>query len=169
MTEMIHAVRLRCIIDTAVFQTNRIDYCAPAECEPPLKQVKPKPELHGNPKLALETVLALPDLIQSDEDEYQRLLTQAKTAKAGEAKMVRDQYVVNRVTELVATGMDHEVATKMVSDSLERNILGPDFVLATEDGDQVTVGELLTNRTQWHGHLQEGHHHAGHWHPVRHR
>lgn len=36
----------RTVIDTAVFQTNRIDYCAPAECEPPLKQIKPKPELH---------------------------------------------------------------------------------------------------------------------------
>lgn len=142
---------VRCIIDTAVFQTNRIDYCAPAECEPPLKQVKPKPELHGNPVLALDTMAALPDLTQSDEDEYQRLLTQAKTAKAGEAKMVRDQYMVNRVTELVATGMDHEVATKMVSDSLERNILGPAFVLTTEDGDQVTAGQLLQNRAQWHG------------------
>jgi hypothetical protein len=142
---------VRCIIDTAVFQTNRIDYCAPAECEPPLKQVKPKPELHGNPALALDTRAALLDLTQSEEDEYQRLLTQAKAAKAGEAKAVRDQYIVNRVTELVATGMDQDVATKMVTDSLERNILGPDFVLTSEDGDQVTVGELLTNRTQWHG------------------
>jgi hypothetical protein len=141
---------VRCIIDTAVFQTNRIDYCAPAECEPPLKQVKPKPELHGNPALALDTWAALPDLTQSDEDEYQRLHVQAKAAKAGEAKVVRDQYIVNRVTELVATGMDHEVSTKMVSDSLERNILGPDFVLTTEDGDQVTVGQLLQNRAQWH-------------------
>lgn len=142
---------VRCIIDTAVFQTNRIDYCAPAECEPPLKQVKPKPELHGNPGLALDTGVALPDLTPPEEDEYQRLLTQAKAAKAGEAKVVRDQYIVNRVTELVTTGMGHEVATKMVSDSLERDILGPDFVLTTEDGDQVTVGELLQNRTKWHG------------------
>ena len=141
---------VRCIIDTAVFQTNRIDYCAPAECEPPLKQVKPKPELHGNPAVALDTMTALPDLSQSEEDQYQRLLTQAKAAKAGAAKVVRAQYIVNRVTELVATGMDHEVATKMVSDSLERNILGPDFVLTTEDGDQVTVGQLLQERTQWH-------------------
>ena len=141
----------RTIIDTAVFQTNRIDYCAPPICEAPLKQAKPKPQLHGNPKLALDTKVALPALTQSEEDEYQRLLTHAKTAKAGEARMVRAQYIVNRVTELVATGMDHEVATKMVSDSLERNILGPDFVLTTEDGDQVTVGQLLQNRAQWHG------------------
>jgi hypothetical protein len=141
---------VRCIIDTTVFQTNRIDYCAPAECEPPLKQVKPKPELHGNPVLTLDTIVALPDLTQSEEDEYQRLVTHAKAAKAGEAKVVRDQYIVSQVTELVATGMDQEVATKIVSDSLERNILGPDFVLTSEDGDQVTVGQLLQNRAQWH-------------------
>jgi hypothetical protein len=142
---------VRCIIDTAVFQTNRIDYCAPAECEPPLKQVKPKPELHGNPVVALDTMATLLDLTHSEEDHYQRLVTNAKAAKTGEAKVVRDQYILNRVSELVATGMNHAGATRMVSASLERNILGPDFVLTTEDGDQVTVGELLKNRNQWHG------------------
>ena len=141
----------RCIIDTTVFQTNRIDYCAPANCEPPLKQVKPKPELHGNPALALDTKTALPDLTQAEEDKYQRLLAQAKAAKAGEAKVVRDAYIVSRVKELVAAGMDEGVAAKTVSESLERKVLGPDFVLTSEDGNQITVGQLLQNRTQWHG------------------
>ena len=142
---------VRGIIDTAVFQTNRIDYCAAATCEPPLKQVKPKPELHGNAALALDTAIALPDLASEQEAQYQRLVTQAKAAKAGEAKAIRDQYILARVAELVATGMDHEVATKMISDSLERSVLGPDFVLTTEDGEPITVGEILQNRTQWHG------------------
>ena len=142
---------VRGIIDTAVFQTNRIDYCASAECEPPLKQVKPKPVLHGNAALTLDTASALPDLTQSEEVEYQRLVTQAKAEKAADAKVVRDQYIVSRVTKLVETGMDHEVATKMVTDSLESHVLGADFVLTTEDGVNVTVGELLQNRGLWDG------------------
>jgi len=142
---------VRSIIDTTVFQPNRIDYCAPAECEPPLKQAKPTPQHHGNALCALDTIAVLPDLSQSDETEFERLVTQAKVAKTATAMVVRAQYIANRVEEMKATGIAQDVATKVVTDSMERGVLGPDFVLTTEAGNQVTVGQLLQDRPHWHG------------------
>jgi hypothetical protein len=141
----------RNIIDTAVFQTNRIDYCAPSICESPLKQTKPKPELHGNPKMALDTKVALPNLTAEQQKQYEQLVQAAKAAKAPEAKVIRDQYIQTRADEYVAKGMDKDSAVRMITQLLEGQVLSADFVLTSEDGIEVTVAELLRNKAQWNG------------------
>lgn len=143
---------VRGLIDTAVFQTNRIDYCAPAICEPPLVQKKPSPKLYGNAKLALDTRVALPDLTPEEEAEYERLVCLAKAAKQSEAEAIRSVYIQERAADLVSRGVSKEDALKTVVRSLENKVLGPDFILTTEDGAQVTVGQLLQNRRLWDGH-----------------
>lgn len=142
---------LRCIVDESVFQTNRIDYCAPPICESPLMQKKPKPELHGDPLLVLDTRAALPDLAPDEESRYELLVKAAKDARAADAKVVREQYIEARADEYVAKGMETAAAVMMITQSLEGQVLGADFVLRSEDGIEVTVGEILGDRARWQG------------------
>ena len=141
----------RCIVDESVFQTNRIDYCAPPICEPPLTQKKPKPELHGDPMLTLDARVALPDLTPEEESRYEQLVKVAKDAKAPEAKIVRERYIEMRADEYVAKGMGKVAAVKLVMQALEGQVLAADFVLRLEGGTEVTVGDILSNKAQWHG------------------
>lgn len=143
---------VRSLVDTAVFQTNRIDYCAPAICEPPLVQKKPLPKLYGDPKLALYPYTALPDLTPEEETVYEQLVAEAKAAKLLEATEVRARYIQERAAELEKTGVEKETALKTVKESLESKVLGPEFILTTEDGITVTVGQLLQSRRLWNGH-----------------
>jgi len=142
---------VRCFLDTAVFQTNRIDYCAPAICEKPLKQKKPKPQQLGNARLFLDTKVALPELTPAEETEYKRLVTLAKAAMKDKAAEIRTSYIQKRSAELVARGVPEAEATKTISDAVDGQVLGPDFILTTEEGQQLTVKTLLENRTLWHG------------------
>lgn len=142
---------VRSLVDTAVFQTNRIDYCAPAICEPPLIQKKPTPILYGDPKLALDTKAALPDLSPSARAEYERLVGLAKAAKQQEARAVRELYIQERVAELQKAGVSEQEALETVIRSVEHKVLGPEFLLITEEGETVSVGQLLQDRRSWHG------------------
>jgi hypothetical protein len=141
----------RSIIDTAVFQTNRIDFCAPAQCDPPLVQRKPTPTLHGNPALALDTAAALPDLTPQEEAQYQALVAAAKAAARPAAELAREAYVTSRIGVYVATGLSPTEARRVVTDAIDNGALLADFVLTTEAGVSVTVGELLLDRAKWDG------------------
>ena len=142
---------VRGIIDEMVFQPNRIDYCTSPICMPPLVQKKPKPELHGNPRLALDTPVALPDLTAEQEATYEQLVKAAKTAAEPAAKIVRDQYVLAHSEEYVAKGMDKADAIKMLTQALEGQVLSADYLLRSEDGVEVTVGQVLRDKDQWDG------------------
>jgi hypothetical protein len=116
-----------------------------------LGQNKPKPVLHGNPKTALDTKVALPDLTDDQQTQYEQLVQMAKAAKAPAAKVIRDQYIQTRADDYVVKGMDKESAVRMITQMLEGQVLLPDFVLTSEDDIEVTVAELLQNKAQWHG------------------
>lgn len=142
---------VRCFLDTAVFQTNRIDYCAPAICEKPLKQKKPKPQIYGNARLLLDTKVSLPDLKPEEDAEYNRLVSVAKAQAKDKAADARAQYIKQRTADLVTRGVPEDEATRTVTSALDGQTLGPDFVLTTEQGQQLTVKTLLEDRTLWHG------------------
>lgn len=140
----------RSLLDGAVFQPNRIDYCAPPVCEPPLKSRKPIPTLMGNPNLALDTRIALPDLTPDEEAEYKRLVAAAKAAKRVEAESVRETYKKGRVEDLVKNGLDPDAAERVITQALDGCVLLADFRLTTEDGQTVSVGEILRDKARWH-------------------
>lgn len=142
---------VRTILDRAVFQPTRIDYCAPAICDAPLSQRKPKPKLHGDAGLALDTRQALPDLPADQIARYELVLAAAKASKAGDAAAARTAYVEDRVSKLVASGVERAVAEKTITSALDTQILGAGFVLVAEDGRLVTVGQMLADRATWHG------------------
>lgn len=142
---------VRSVLDDSVFQANRIDYCAPAICEPPLVQQKQKPKLHGNPGLVLDTSVALPDLVAGELIHFNALIAKAKADKSVEAAAVRASYVSGKVEKLVANGVDAIAAHALIASALDTDTLCGDFVLTTEDGRDVTVADLLRDKHAWHG------------------
>jgi hypothetical protein len=142
---------VRGIIDSCVWQTNRIDYVAPPICVPPLVSRKPTPELLGNPALCLNTKAALPDLTADEEAGYQALVQSAKTAMSSEASEVRERYILSRVDKLVGEGISRSDAESTIRAALETSVLHAGFVLEMTDGTKVTVAEVLANKQKYHG------------------
>lgn len=141
----------RSILDATVFQPNRIDYCAPAMCEPPLVQKKPKHVLHGDVRLALDTRAALPDLSAAEQSQYEQLVSAAQNQQRGAAAAIKASYQQARVDAYTAKGMDPVKAEKIVTAAQDNHVLHADFVLTAEDGRLVTVTQLLLEKSTWHG------------------
>ncbi len=142
---------VRGLVDEAVFQPTRIDFCAPAVCDPPLSQNKPLPQHLGNKNYALDTRFALPDLSAAEESQYQSLVKAAKAAKADEITTVKAAYRACLVQKYVARGLPQDDAVRVVSRALDADVLCGEFLLTAEDGRSVTVGDLLRDREHWHG------------------
>lgn len=140
----------RSLIDQSVFQPSRIDFTAPAQCEPPLVQRKPPAHLHGDAKKTLATASALPDLTPDELAKYEQLVRQAKEQKKPEAEQLRATYIEARIHELEARGVGSAEAQQTMRDAFEHNVLHGDFLLHTENGQTVTVSELLKDKTRWH-------------------
>jgi hypothetical protein len=142
---------VRSIVDSCVWQTNRIDYCAPPICKPPLESRKPKPELIGDTSLCLDTEVALLDLNDDDEAQFEAAVRQAKNVAAIEAATVRENYIQSRVAKMVAAGVAQGVAENTVRTALVDSVLHANFQLVCSDGSNVTVAEVLADRERYHG------------------
>jgi hypothetical protein len=89
---------VRSLIDSSVWQSNRLDFCAGACCEPPLKQVFPhEATLILNPdKEPLDSLSAIPSLSEQEEQEYKQVVNDAKAAKKPEAIKIREHWLEER-------------------------------------------------------------------------
>ncbi|HEY4370984.1 MAG TPA: hypothetical protein VGN52_03520 [Burkholderiales bacterium] len=138
-------------MDMAVFQTNRIDFCASAQCDPPLEQRKEPPKVYGDVGLALDTHVALADLSAEEDAKYHTLLSKEKDLKRPEAKAQQSLYAGKRIKELVDKGIAESAARQTILDAFEKGVLHGDFCLETEDGLIVSVTEILADKLRWHG------------------
>jgi len=75
-----------------------------------------------------------------------------RMAKHDEARVRRDQWTLERGKAIAAkTGVPEDAAAGIAREAAEHRILRPDFLLVTDDGEMVTVGELLASSDKWHG------------------
>ncbi len=142
---------LRSPADDSVWQTNRIDYCAPPICEAPLVSRKPEPLLLGDQCMVLNTSIALPELTDAEENQYLKLVAKAKVEKDTEAASVRVAYIKSRVSQLVNSGISQEVAERTIRHAMDGKVLLGDFQLVCSDGTLVTVAEVLADPAKWNG------------------
>lgn len=139
----------RSIVDVAVFQPNRIDFCAGPVCTPPLARGVIDIELLGKPDRALRTRVAIPDLTTDEQKQLDGIIGQARGEIRQDAGRVRQTYEATRISQLVDRGVEPDVAAKTIARALDARVLMADFELVTEDGRSVTVGELLADRRTW--------------------
>jgi hypothetical protein len=142
---------LRTIVDGSVWQTNRIDYCAPPICESPLVSRKPSPVLLGDPSMALDTLGALPDLTNDEQLQYEATVMEAKASRQQDADRIRAAYIEQRIGKLVESGVDRSIAEKTIRSAIELSVLHGEFMLLSSTGEMVTVKELLSDPARWHG------------------
>lgn len=145
----------RSLIDKSVFQPSRLDFAAGAVCEPPLSQRRPDPICHSG--IALDTELALSDLTAAEVTQLSAIKHKAKAELLHEAKLIKQKYTYDKALDnLTKAGVSNpsdseiESAKKSVTRALDYATLAGDFIVYLEDGNGVTVGEILDHPTQYH-------------------
>lgn len=141
----------RTIIDGAVFQPERLDFAAGADCADGLRQDRGDPVVFGGGGI-LETHTALPDLSDLEQRKYDALLSKARDASKEEASVIRASWIEIEAPKL-ATSRDItlEEATRVLNDASSAMKLYPDFELVSNSGERVAVADLLADRVKWHG------------------
>jgi hypothetical protein len=152
------ALLVRSLIDDSVWQPERFDFEAGAACVPPVVQRRPPAMILNPDTVPLATRQALPYLTQAEENEYKRLVEEAKAAMREQATQITFAWVEEHVAaEIEAKKVppeDVEQQTKKLrekySQAVNGGLLLGDFELISEDGERVTVGKILDNPAKWH-------------------
>jgi predicted P-loop ATPase len=141
----------RSVIDASIWQPERIDFAAGAQCTPPLEQRRPGPLIVGDPSALFDSSLILeptPAEITRAEDAKKR----ARGEKKPEADKIRAAYVEREADAIVErTGVSKEKAVEAVRRAVEGCTLTSDFVLYPHDAEPVTVREILADPERWQG------------------
>lgn len=144
----------RTIIDGSVWQPNRLDFAAGAQCTPPLEQRRGLPEVHEG--AYFDTAKALPDLTQEQEADLQAIKDKLKDQIAPKAHVKRAEYIEKEARNLLASaGKDaSDEALKDAKNTINRaaqdGVLASDFIITLDDKTEITIGELLDNPSKYH-------------------
>jgi len=149
---------VRALVDDAVWQPERLDFCGGAACEPPLVQRLPDPEVYNAEAAPLDTRAALPNLTEDEQKRFIKLAQDAKREKRPEADEQQELWIQERINgalegqELEAGEREQAVEQlrETLSQAVKKRILLGDFELLPDKGDPVTVAEVLDNPERWH-------------------
>jgi hypothetical protein len=142
----------RTLVDDSVWQPNKLDFTAGAKVESGLeRRADPGYIFEGDFQLRTGGVEAL---TQAEKDRLDSLINAAKSAKAGECKAARERWIDVRITESGGSKLSLEERSRL--DRIFRNAvsnsnLTADFTLKLDNGDEVTVGDVLANKLKYHG------------------
>lgn len=146
---------VRTIIDSTVWQPNRLDFISGANCIAPMQQKRPEPDIHDGAHL--DTAIVLKDLTAAEQAQVAALKEKAKADIRPEANAVKNQYIETAARKnLTEQGIAEpnaeqvEQAKNTVKRAIENNVLAGDFVLYLDDMTAVTVGEILDNPNKYH-------------------
>jgi hypothetical protein len=144
----------RNIVDASAWAPERIDFAAGAQCSAPLVQRAPAFHFWEAADGGLDpwdSRAYLPDLTA---DEAERAATNRAKARAevqDEAKAKRVAYIDARGEALAQErGIDLDAAVGLVREAVENDLLFADFLLYPEEGEPVTVGQVLDDPGRWH-------------------
>lgn len=147
----------RSIVDASVWQTNRLDFAAGAQCVAPLEQQRGKPAIQDGQ--ALDTRAALLDLTPEERIDLRARKQKEKAAVEPERAAVRERYIEETALEIVkANGKEGDEnalnhARDLVRRAVDGETLAGDFVITLAGGATVTIGEVLDAPSQYHGAL----------------
>jgi hypothetical protein len=147
----------RSIVDASVWDPEGMDFCAGAECQAPLEQRRPAPQVFNADAQPLDTASALPSLTMAQEKQFAKAKGEAIRAARPEADEVQEQWVNNRVQDALVDFPEDEQdeaaerLREIFTNAAKRLTLLGDFTLKMADGSEVTVGEILDNPEKYHG------------------
>lgn len=141
----------RTLVDTSVWQPERIDFASGAHCAAPLEQRRGDPVLIDGGAEWIDTRIALPDLTTAERAQVDARKRAAKAAVRGESEAAKDAWIEDRVRDSLTRNpsVEPDVARAQARRAIEGGVLGGDFVLNVE-GEQVTVLEVLDHPERYH-------------------
>jgi hypothetical protein len=134
---------VRSLVDSAVWQPERLDFVAGAVCDKPLEQRRGDPVLYEGARDALDTKAALPDDKQLWA-RYEAAVEDAKAEKRGESERVRADYRADRI----ARG-DGDAAA--IDAAIDSHRLPETWTVYLDDGSPVKVGDILQKPDDYNG------------------
>lgn len=150
----------RTLLDASVWQTNRLDFAAGAECIAPLEQQRGAPVTVGGAVALLDTQVVIPEPDASTRAAAEQNRTDAMLAAKHEADLRQADYIETRASEMAGSDADDEAleqGREAVRRALSNGVLAGDFpiTLAGDDGNQsnVTIGQVLDNPERYHNAL----------------
>lgn len=141
----------RCLVDTSVWQPERLDFAAGAQCQPPLRQDRGLPVVFDGP--LLDTRATLLDLTPEERAELDALRNTARKQARPQQEAVELAYIDTRAAEM-ADPADKEAfaqARKTVERAIEHSVLCGDFPITLASGEIVTVGNMMDDPRKYHG------------------
>ncbi|MDG4605628.1 MAG: hypothetical protein P9D89_06045, partial [Candidatus Contendobacter sp.] len=144
----------RTLIDGAVFQPERLDFCGGAECGKGLAQRLPEPILFNSDAPFLDTRIALPDLTEEESARLDELRAGLAASLAEERMRIREAWIAKRVdARLSALDEPTRVEARpklerVYREAAEGGRLGLDFQLMVlpKGGKSTKAAKLLTVR-----------------------
>lgn len=137
-------------LDRAVWQPERLDFAAGPICVAPLER-RPAEAKVWNPSAPFFDAGRLSPLTPQDRRAIEVKRKSAESAVHGIARAARKEWARDRGKAIAARrGLDENEGISVAEEAAENLILRPDFILTTEDGNTVSVADLLAQPDVWH-------------------
>lgn len=150
----------RTLLDASVWQSNRLDFAAGAECIPPLVQQRGEPIPVGGAVAMLDTQAVIPDPDPVTLAAAEKNKMAAMLAAKPEADRVQADYIDTRAREMAGSDTSEDTlkqSRETVARALRHTVLAGDFpiTMVTDNGSQqdLTVGDVLDNPNRYHNSL----------------
>lgn len=145
----------RGMFDASVWQSNRIDFAAGANCTPPLEQRRGAPMIVAGEIECADTRTLIPEpsaAVRALADGNRKA---ARATVAPEAAAVQAEWIEVRAAELLARapGATIETARDAARRVIECRVLPGDWELTLEGGERVNVLAVLDEPARYHGKL----------------
>lgn len=143
-------------VDAAVWQPERLDFAAGADCAQPLEQRRPAFESHNAYAAPIDTAATLLDLTGDERERLDAIKDEARQAVEPERESAQREWVEERIAQWESQNPDADEGQRSrARESLEtavtkRRLFG-EFPLLHHSGQSVTVGEVLDAPQRWHG------------------
>lgn len=139
----------RTIVDASVWQRSRLDFAAPPRLSDGLQRRPPAPILwnEGAPWLDTDRLEADDEILRTAD----RARKQATEAARPEAAQAREAWIEAHAPRLAARRkIELDAARAVLASAAARRVLLGDFELVTQEGETVTVAEILDAPVKWH-------------------
>ena len=140
----------RTVFDANVWQSNRIDFAAGAVCSDGVEQRRGKPKIVAGD--LVDTVSVFRELTPGEKKQLEEVKTQKKREVISASQRAKEQYIERRAVKMAAGGSDEQIesARVTVARALDNKVLTGDFELVLDNGDFITVSEVLENPNRYH-------------------
>ena len=132
--------------DLMVYQPERLDFAAGAECQAPLEW-RPDPCRIWDEEGAYLTEADLPTFSEADLRRIESIRRDRRRAKASAARETKERWTeeTGRRIALHHPELDHAQAANVARQAVDRGVLLPEFILTGEEGKSIRVGALLAD------------------------